>query len=78
MSKGGKFTNIYIGYGIKRVDPSFNPTSPPQIDSEPSDPTEQPEPTPFNEPVVKAEPAEDEEAPAEDEWIFAVKFQSKF
>lgn len=62
VSKGGKFTNIYIGYGIKRVDSSFNPTAPPQVDSEPSDPIEQLEPTPFNEPVVKAnEPAEGEE-----------------
>lgn len=37
VSKGGKFTNIYVGYGIKRVDPSYNPTSPPIIDSEPID-----------------------------------------
>lgn len=67
VCKGGKFTNVYIGYGIKRVDPSFNPTSPPQVDAEPSDPAEQPEPTPLQEPVVKAEePAEGEGAP-EDE-----------
>jgi hypothetical protein len=38
VAKGGKHTNIYIGYGIKRVDPSFYPTSPPIVDSEPTDP----------------------------------------
>jgi len=37
VCKGGKFTNVYIGYAIKRVDPCFNPTSPPAIDSEPVD-----------------------------------------
>jgi hypothetical protein len=29
VSKGGKFTNVYVGYGVKRVDSSFNPTTPP-------------------------------------------------
>lgn len=63
VCKGGKFTNVYIGYGIKRVDPSFNPTSPPGIDTEPSDPVEQAEPTPFNEPpVVADEPVADDAA----------------
>jgi hypothetical protein len=38
VAKGGKHTNIYVGYGIKRVDPSFYPTSPPVVDSEPTDP----------------------------------------
>jgi len=61
VCKGGKFTNVYVGYGIKRVDPSFNPTSPPEIDTEPMDPVEQPEPTPFNEPVIQADvPADDD------------------
>lgn len=52
VCKNGKFTNIYIGYGIKRVDPSFNPTSPPMVDMEPQDPVEQSEPNPEKEPVV--------------------------
>lgn len=68
VCKGGKFTNVYVGYGIKRVDSSFNPTVPPQVDLEPTDPVEQLEPTPFNEPVVKEEePADGDQAPVDDE-----------
>jgi len=67
VCKNGKFTNVYVGYGVKRVDPSFNPTVPPNVDSEPSDPVEQSEPNPEKEPEVKpVENAEGEE-PAEDE-----------
>lgn len=40
VAKGGKFTNIYIGYGLKRMDASFNPTIPPTVDVEPMDPVE--------------------------------------
>lgn len=61
VAKGGKFTNLYVGYGIKRVDPSFNPTIPPSVDSEPQDPVEQPEPTPLHEPVAKPEGEENAE-----------------
>lgn len=64
MCKGGKFTNLYIGTGMKRCDPCFNPTLPPLVDTEPSEPVEQMEPTPFNEPVVAAEPVAD---PVDDE-----------
>ena len=67
VCKGGKFTNVYVGYGVKRVDPSFNPTSPPLVETEPTDAVEQPEPTPFNEPVVVAEPVAENADPAEDE-----------
>lgn len=66
VCKNGKFTNVYIGYGIKRVDSSFNPTVPPVVDMEPTDPTEQLEPTPFNEPVIPAEPVEGEDQPADE------------
>ena len=37
VSKGGKFTNIYIGYGIKRGDPIFNPTEPPEVQKDPEE-----------------------------------------
>merc|ERR1712072_254723 len=50
VCKGGKFTNVYIGYGVKRVDPSFNPTVPPKVDKEPLDPEEMPEPNPDKDP----------------------------
>lgn len=49
---------------MKRCDPCFNPTLPPLVDTEPSEPFEQMEPTPFNEPVVAAEPVAD---PVDDE-----------
>lgn len=65
VCKNGKFTNVYVGYGVKRVDASFNPTTPPNVDSEPSDPVEQSEPNPEKEPEEK--PAENAEEPAEDE-----------
>jgi len=31
VSKGGKYTFVYVGYGLKRGDPSFNPTEPPEV-----------------------------------------------
>ena len=54
VAKGGKFTNIYVGYGIKRGDNSFNPTEPPMVQSDPSEQAEMPEPTPLHEPAPKA------------------------
>jgi hypothetical protein len=55
VSKGGKFTNIYIGNGMKRGDASMNPIEPPEVQADPSEPKENLEPTPFNKPeeVVK-------------------------
>ena len=47
VAKGGKFTNIYVGYGLKRGDPSFNPVEPPMVQSDPTDQSEMPEPTPL-------------------------------
>lgn len=61
VCKNGKFTNIYVGNGVKRVDPSFNPTSPPVVDQEPVDPVEQSEPNPEKEPVAVEEPKGEEE-----------------
>ena len=55
IAKGGKFTNIYIGNCQKRADSSFNPTEPPEVQRDPVDSTEQPEPTPFNEPAAVVE-----------------------
>ena len=65
VAKGGKFTNIYIGYGLKRQDPSFNPTVPPTVDVEPMDPVEQSEPNPEKEPAPKQDPVDDD-VPADD------------
>ena len=50
------------------MDPSFNPTEPPELMRDPVDSVEQPEPTPFNEPKVVEEKKEDgEEKPVDDE-----------
>jgi len=47
VAKGGKFTSIYVGYGMKRGDPSYNPTEPPEVQKDPLDQAEMPEPTPL-------------------------------
>jgi hypothetical protein len=62
VSKGGKFTNIYIGNGMKRGDASMNPIEPPEVQADPSEPKENLEPTPFNKPaeVVEGAPVEGE------------------
>jgi hypothetical protein len=51
---------LYIGYGTKTGDVSFNPTTPQPILSDPSEPKEQLEPTPFNAPAAPAPPKADE------------------
>ena len=55
VSKGGKHTSIYIGYGLKRGDPSYNPTEPPEVQKDPEEEAERPEPTPLNEPDPNAD-----------------------
>ena len=52
VSKGGKHTSIYIGYGLKRGDPSYNPVEPPQVQADPAEEEERPEPNPATEPVI--------------------------
>jgi len=37
VSKMGKFTSVYVGYGLKRGDASFFPTEPPIVGEEPND-----------------------------------------
>ena len=31
VAKGGKSTTVYVGYGMKRGDPSYNPIEPPSV-----------------------------------------------
>lgn len=66
ISKGGKFTNIYIGNGMKRGDSCMNPIEPPEVCADPVDPTEMPEPTPLFEPV-DAPPVDADADPADDD-----------
>jgi len=67
VSKGGKFTNVYVGYGIKRGDQSFNPTDPPEVLKDPQDQPEQPEPTPLHPPEEPVEDDTDAEENPDDE-----------
>ena len=67
VSKNGKFTNIYVGYGLKRGDPSYNPTEPPEVCADPEDQVEQPEPTPLEAPKEPAEPDTDAKPKDEEE-----------
>ena len=43
VAQNGIFSNIYVGYGLKRGDISFNPTEPPEVQKDPVDQYEQPE-----------------------------------
>lgn len=57
VSQNSKFASIYVGYGLKRGDVCFNPTEPPEVQRDPVDQSEQPEPTPL---VAPEEPPEDD------------------
>ena len=46
VAKGGEFCCIYVGDGLKKGDPSFNPTEPPEVMDDPIGQGEEPEPTP--------------------------------
>jgi radial spoke head protein 4A len=66
-AQNGKFASIYVGYGLKRGDVCFNPTEPPEVQKDPSDQTEQPEPTPLQAPEEPPEPDTDAVKKDEDE-----------
>ncbi|CDW87426.1 UNKNOWN [Stylonychia lemnae] len=59
VAQNGKFANIYVGHGLKRGDVSFNPTEPPDVQKDPVDQLEQPEPTPLIAPELEPEPDTD-------------------
>ena len=50
VSKGGKFTSIYVGYGLKRGGTTQMPSAPEEVIGDPEEPKEMPEPTPLTEP----------------------------
>ena len=64
VCKGGQVCNIYIGNLVKRGDSCFNPIEPPEVQKDPLEGEEQPEP---NGSDPKPPAAEGEEAAAEDE-----------
>lgn len=67
VSKGGKFCSIYVGYGLKSGDASMNPTEPPEVQRDPEDQEEMPEPTPLVAPQEPAEPDTDAEKKNEED-----------
>jgi radial spoke head protein 4A len=67
VSQSGKFANIYVGHGLKRGDVSFNPTEPPEVQKDPVDLMEQPEPTPLIAPELEPEPDTDKKPEDEEE-----------
>lgn len=67
VAKAGEFCSIYVGDGLKREGSSFNPVEPPEVQSDPSDQVENPEPTPLEAPEEPAEPDTDKEDKPEGE-----------
>jgi hypothetical protein len=67
VAQNGKFSNIYVGHGLKRGDMSFNPIEPPDVMKDPVDQLEQPEPTPLIAPELEPEPDTDKKDEGEEE-----------
>ncbi|OMJ95406.1 hypothetical protein SteCoe_1167 [Stentor coeruleus] len=65
--KGGRWVNFYLGYGVKKTDPTFVPISPPDVNADPDDPVEQPEPTPLQAPEELESDSEEEKKDEEEE-----------
>ena len=61
VSKGGNYCSIYVGDGCKKGDTAFSPIEPPEVQSDPVDYIEMPEPTPLHAPEEPAEPDTDKE-----------------
>ena len=55
VAKGGKFTTVYVGYGLKHGASSYNPTEPPPVNADPDEDVERPEPNPKDEPIPDPE-----------------------
>lgn len=68
LYKGGKFTALYLGYGLKSTDRALRPQGPPDVTEDPEDPTEQPEPTPLEAPEELESDSEEENKDEEDEY----------
>ena len=67
VAKGGVYTSVYVGYGLKKGDSSYFPTEPPMVQQDPQDQTERPEPTPLEAPEEPPEPDTDAEKNPEGE-----------
>ena len=60
VAKNGFYCSMYVGDGLKKGDTSFNPTEPPEVQSDPVGQGEMPEPTPLTAP--EDPPEEDTDA----------------
>ena len=67
VTKNGEFCSIYVGDGLKRGGQSYTPIEPPEVQSDPFDLEENPEPTPKEEPEEPDEPDTDKENQPEGE-----------
>ena len=47
---------MYVGHGLKKGDPSYNPIEPPTVQEDPEEEEEKPEPNPREEPPITDEP----------------------
>ena len=61
VSKGGKFTTIYVGYGLKKGASSYNPVEPPVVQVDPNEEMEMFEPHEPKEEAPKGEESEGQE-----------------
>jgi hypothetical protein len=61
VAKNGKYCTIYVGDGMKRGDNAFNPIETPDVQDDPKDQIEMPEPTPLEAPEEPPEPNTDDE-----------------
>jgi hypothetical protein len=66
--KAGRWVNFYLGFGVKKTDPTFVPIAPPDVLADPEDPAEQPEPTPLVAPeMVESDSEEGKKDEEEDD-----------
>jgi radial spoke head protein 4A len=67
VAKGGKFLNFYLGFGMKRIDSSYQPTEPPEVQQDPDETDMQDEPTPKEAPEELPEEDTDKDEEKEDD-----------
>ena len=67
VAQNQKYCSVYVGYGLKKGDVCFNPTEPPDVQKDPSEQNEQPEPTPLFPPEEKLEPNTDNDGKENEE-----------
>lgn len=65
--QGKNFAHIYVGYGLQAGLPPFSPAAPADVQEEPLEKAEEPEPTPLEEEVNSDGGDADDDAPEEDE-----------